>query len=169
MAAKALVSLDEYLKTSYSPDREYRDGLLVERNLGEREHSLLQIGFASYLVRRRRQWNIEPYLSLRVRVRHQWYAVPDVCIYGLPGFEGRYPERPPLLWIEILSCDDCMVDVWAKAGELVDNGVPYVWIIDPSTLENELRTPAGIQSVADKTLRIPDSPIMIPLAGLMEE
>ena len=169
MAVETLLSLEEYLNTSYSPDREYRDGVLVERNVGEKAHSRMQVGFASYLVRRRRQWNIEPYLSLRVRVRHQWYAVSDVCIYALPDFEGRYPERPPLLWIEILSHDDRMVDVWAKANELIENGVPYVWIIDPNTLESELRTAAGVQPVADKTLRIPDSPIVIPLADVMEE
>jgi Uma2 family endonuclease len=90
-------------------------------------------------------------------------------VYALPDFEGRYPSRPPLLWIEILSHDDRMVDVWAKAAELVENGVPYVWIIDPNTLESEVRTAAGMQPVADKTLRLPDSPIVVPLRDVMEE
>jgi Uma2 family endonuclease len=86
----------------------------------------------------------------------------------LPYFEERYPTKPPLLWIEILSHDDRMVDVWAKATELVENGVPYVWIIDPNTLASELRTPDGIESVRENTLRIPGTPIMIPLAEVME-
>ena len=30
-----LVSLAEYLDTAYSPDREYVDGVVVERHLGE--------------------------------------------------------------------------------------------------------------------------------------
>jgi hypothetical protein len=33
MEARTLVPLDEYLNTSYSPEREYRDGVLVERSL----------------------------------------------------------------------------------------------------------------------------------------
>ena len=32
MSVGALVSLDEYLKTSYDPDLEYVDGVLEERN-----------------------------------------------------------------------------------------------------------------------------------------
>ena len=52
--------------------------------------------------------------------------------------------------------------------ELVENGVPYVWIIDPITLESELWTAAGVQQVADKTLRLPGSLIVIPLRDVME-
>ncbi|HXB67129.1 MAG TPA: Uma2 family endonuclease [Candidatus Acidoferrales bacterium] len=169
MAVATLLSLEEYLDTSYSPDREYRDGVLVERNVGDEAHSQLQILLGAYLVRFRKQWRIKPYTELRVKVHENWYPIPDVCVYPLPGFEGRYPETPPLLWIEILSHADRMVDVWAKANELIAHGVPYVWIIDPNTLESELRTAAGVQPVADKTLRLPDSPIVIPLLDVMEQ
>ena len=169
MGVATLLSLEEYLDTSYSPDREYRDGVLVERNLGDRAHAELQAALAGYLGRRRKEWNIRIYNSLRVEVRERWFSIPDVCIYLLPGFEGRYPSVPPLLWIEILSPDDRMVDVWAKATELVENGVPYVWIIDPNTLESELRTAGGVQQVADKTLRLPGSPIVIPLLDVMDD
>ena len=169
MAVETLLSLEEYLNTSYSPDREYRDGVLVERNVGDEAHSGLQALLSAYLVRFRKQWRIKVYTELRVKVREKWYPILDVCIYPLPGFDGRYPDRPPLLWIEILSHDDRMVDVWAKANELIENGVPYVWIIDPNTLESELRTAAGVQLVAEKTLRIPDSPIVIPLLDVMEQ
>jgi Uma2 family endonuclease len=169
MAVETLLSLEEYLDTSYSPDREYRDAILVERNGGDEAHSRLQTLLAAYLVGRRKQWQAQIYTELRVKVRQKWYPIPDVCIYSLPDFEGRYPDRPPLLWIEILSHGDRMVDVWAKANELIEHGVPYVWIVDPTTLESELRTAAGVQPVADKTLRIPDSPIVIPLVDVMEQ
>jgi Uma2 family endonuclease len=92
-----------------------------------------------------------------------------VCIYPLPEFEGRYPTVPPLLWVEILSHDDRMIDVWQKADELVALGVPYVWIIDPNTLESELRAANGVEKLADKTLRIPNTPIVIPLADVIAE
>jgi Uma2 family endonuclease len=80
---------------------------------------------------------------LRVRVRENWHPLPDVCVYHPDFGEERYPSVPPLLWVENLSHDDRMVDVWNKANELVANGVPYVWIINPETLESELRTSAG--------------------------
>ena len=49
----------------------------------------------------------------------------------------------PLLWIEILSEDDRMVEVWQKARDLVACGVPYVWIIGPNTLDSQLMTASG--------------------------
>jgi hypothetical protein len=39
MGTAALVSVDEYLRTSYSPGHEYLDGLILERHLGELTHS----------------------------------------------------------------------------------------------------------------------------------
>jgi|SRR4051812_28503576 hypothetical protein len=42
MGAGILVSLDEYLDTACSPDREYVDGAIVERNVGERAHGIVQ-------------------------------------------------------------------------------------------------------------------------------
>jgi Uma2 family endonuclease len=170
MGAQTLISLEEYLNTSYSPDREYRDGVLMERNVGTRGHSLLQTRLASYFNHRRNQWKIEVFTELRIRIRKDWYPIPDLCVYMLPGPEEEVPTRPPLLWIEILSPDDRMPDVWRKAKELLANGVPYVWIIDPDTLESELRMQGGIRiDVPDGTLRLPDSPIVIPLQQVMEE
>ncbi len=42
MAAAGLVPLDEYLRTSYSPDLEYLEGVLRERLWGELAHSTVQ-------------------------------------------------------------------------------------------------------------------------------
>jgi hypothetical protein len=35
MATTSLVSVDQYLTTSYRPDCDYVDGVLLERNVGE--------------------------------------------------------------------------------------------------------------------------------------
>ena len=42
MSAGTLISVEEYLNTSYDPDVEYVDGVLVERNVGKWLHSLVQ-------------------------------------------------------------------------------------------------------------------------------
>ena len=39
MATSTRLSLLEYMKTSYRPDREYVDGELLERNVGKWEHA----------------------------------------------------------------------------------------------------------------------------------
>ena len=47
----ALVSVEEYLHTSYSPDVDYVDGLLEERNVGEIDHSWVQKALLLALTR----------------------------------------------------------------------------------------------------------------------
>ena len=46
MKATMLVPVEEYLRTSYRPDRDYVDGEVLERNLGEHDHSDLQTELA---------------------------------------------------------------------------------------------------------------------------
>jgi Uma2 family endonuclease len=52
--------------------------------------------------------------ELRIKLRADWYPLPDICVFIQPDPQERYPERPPLLWIEILSEEDKMVDVGAR-------------------------------------------------------
>jgi hypothetical protein len=49
MESAALIPVEEYLETSYSPDREFRDGILVERNWGDRAHAGLQALLTIYI------------------------------------------------------------------------------------------------------------------------
>ena len=143
--------------------------MLIERNVGDINHALLQIRLGHFFCGRRKQWKIEAYTELRIRVREDWYPIPDLCVYELPAPRERVPARMPFLWIEILSDDDRMIDVWDKARQVVESGTPYFWVINPNTLESELRTVSGKSLVANQTLTIPDSPIVIPLLEVMEE
>ena len=49
VSSTAAVPVSDYLETSYRPDCDYLDGQLLERNVGEWEHSRLQGLIASYL------------------------------------------------------------------------------------------------------------------------
>ena len=170
MSVGTLIPVGEYLKTSYHPDREYRDGVVTERNVGDKAHSRMQRQLTRYLGNRAKHWQIEVYPELRIRAREDWYPIPDVCVYPLPEPEGRVPTTMPLLWIEILSHDDRMVEVLQKARDLVECGAAYVWIIEPNSLESQLMTASGgPNQVPGKTLAIPGTPIVIPLADVMEE
>src|SRR5579863_311388 len=111
MATGTLVSVEEYLSTSYRPDCDYIDGVIVERNLGESDHGILQTLLGSYFVARRKQWNLMAITEQRVQVKPTRFRVPDVCvILGL----GPYPPiatDPPFICIEILSRDDTFESV----------------------------------------------------------
>lgn len=50
MATTTHISLSEYLGTAYSPDREYVDGEVRERNVGKWEHARVQALLAGCFV-----------------------------------------------------------------------------------------------------------------------
>ena len=124
-----LVSLEEYLNTAYSPDREYVDGAIVERNVGERPHSSVQSNLIFFL--RQRNSRIFVYPEQRVRtVPGRRSRVPDVCV-NLEKPDTDVLETPPFIVVEILSRRDEMSDVLEKLEEYAAFGVPYIWVIDP--------------------------------------
>ncbi len=76
---------------------------------------------------------------------------------------------PPLVAIEILSPEDRPLRVDQTLAEWLEFGVGYVWVVDPETLESILHTAHGRVPVPDATLRIPETPIEIPLPQLDED
>ena len=58
MATSTRLSLLQYLKTSYRPDREYVDGELLERNVGKWEHARLQALLASWFQSQEKSWSV---------------------------------------------------------------------------------------------------------------
>ena len=164
-----LVSEQEYLASSYEPDCEFEDGVLIVRNVGTEKHSWLQMALGAYIFRRRRAWGVNVYSEQRVRVRKGKYKLPDVCI--VQGGRPSTPvfEVPPLVAIEILSPEDRPLRVDKTIAEWLAFGVGYVWVIDPETMESMLHTAAGRVPVPDATLRIPGTAIEIPLLRLDDD
>ena len=68
MLPGATIPLEEYLHTSYEPDREYVDGRLVERSVGERLHARLQALLTVLLGSRERERGFEVFTEHR-RIR----------------------------------------------------------------------------------------------------
>lgn len=89
MAVEALVSVDEYLNTSYEPDMEYVDGVLVERNVGELPHSLTHGNVIFALRQKYPEVKVLP--SVTTKVGATRYRVPDVAVI-LRKPEGRFIE-----------------------------------------------------------------------------
>lgn len=169
MSAGTLISVEEYLAASDKPEREYKDGVLVEKAMPKKSHARLQYKLAIYFGQREKQWGLRGYTELRIKLREGRYAVPDLCLYQLPEPEGEIPTRPPLLWVEILSETDSIADVWEKAKEVIAFGAPYFWAIDPDSLDSDLCTTSGRSSVPGQTLHLPDSPIVVPLREVLED
>jgi hypothetical protein len=73
-----LVSLDECLSTSYDPDVEYVDGVLVERNAGDWLQSLIQRNLIIALSRKYPKIFAVP--ELRSKTTETKYRLPDVTV-----------------------------------------------------------------------------------------
>jgi Uma2 family endonuclease len=139
---------------------------LVERNWGDQPHSWLQAALGAFIFQRRRLWNIEAYLAQRIRLRKGLYRIPDLCVILGPRPAERIFTQPPLIWIEILSPEDRPIRVNRKVREVLDFGVPNVWLIDPETFEAESHTQAGSLTVTDGILRVEATPIEVSLLEL---
>jgi Uma2 family endonuclease len=131
MATVTGVPVEVYLRTAYEPDREYVDGQLVERHVGEHDHSILQSLLAGELLQRHRQRGFRVFTEQRVRVSDEpRFRIPDVCVKALPYRKSRILVQPDLV-IEIVSPDDEPLEMLQKIADYQAAGVPYIWVVDP--------------------------------------
>jgi Uma2 family endonuclease len=169
MGVGTLISEEEYLHTGYQPDCGFEDGVLIERNVGTESHSWLQAALAAYFFRRRKVWLITGYTEQRIRVRARKYMIPDFCIVKGPRAKEPVLTTPPFLVIEILSPEDRPSHVSKTVHAWREFGVPYVWVINPETLVSHLHDQRGSTRLDDGVLRIPGTPIEVPLHLLDED
>jgi Uma2 family endonuclease len=130
MAVETLVSVEEYLKTAYHPDCDYVDGVLEERNLGDRDHSRLTAQITAWFYGQEVSRNIRVFPEQRVQVGSNRFRVPDICVTdGEP--DEQILTHPPLLCIEILSPEDRLERILERVEDYLGFGVPEVWVISP--------------------------------------
>jgi Uma2 family endonuclease len=169
MSAKTLISLEEYLTTSYRPDCDYVDGQVEERNLGEIDHSWLQAALTAYFFVRRKEWAISVFPEQRVQVKPARFRIPDVCVVlgGKPA--EQILTKPPFLCIEILSPEDRVSRVEERIDDYLAMGVPYVWLLDPATHRAYVATAAeGLREVKCGVLKTENPVLQVPLDEVFE-
>ncbi len=170
MATAALVSVEEYLSTTYRPDVDYLEGVIVERNVGTRGHSGLQGRIVIYIGGWQERWGVCVLPEQRVQVRHDRFRVPDVCILRADDPYDEIITRPPILCIEILSPDDRMSEMQERVADYLAMGVPKVWVIDPRRRRAFAHDASGVirEYAEDGILRTGTPPIEMPLAAVLE-
>ena len=168
MDANTLVSVEEYLRTSYpDADREYVDGRIVERNVGKVDHSDLQSSVLHYLRTRykKRAW---VGVAVRVRVKTTRVRIPDVTVVLGSKPSERIIRTPPLSAVEVLSPDDRAGALEEKIDDYLAFGVQYVWVINPDTHRAYSHTPNGSHETKDGMLRAESANIEIPLSEIFQ-
>ena len=164
-----LWTVREYLRTSWSPDREFVDGRIEERNLGEKEHSIIQ-GYLAFLFNlKRAEWGVRVFPELRTQTAVQRFRVPDVLVVRKGESFERYLTQPPLIAIEILSPEDTLRAMQAKAAEYRLFGVEHIWIIDPEPRIAYRYADAALEEVRTGELTVPGTPIRVVLNEMFTE
>ena len=160
MTRSTLVPVEEYLRSSYRPDCHYVDGRIVERHMGEREHSISQREFIRIFLGLS---GFHVFPEQRVQVKADRYRVPDLCVVAGDDPRESILTGPPFLYIEIISKDDRLTDVQDVIGDYLDFGVRCVWIVDPRKRRAWVHTTEGAREVKDGVLRTSDPEIAIAL------
>jgi Uma2 family endonuclease len=156
--ATTLVSVEEYLRTSYPDgDCEYLDGEIVERNMGEIDHARLQSRILIYLATHYPKfWAV---VEVRVQVKSKRFRVPDVTLVAGPEPAGKIVTAPPHLVVEVLSPE--------KIDDYLAFGIPYVWVVNPGTGRGYVHTAEAAREAKDGILRTADPAIELPLYELL--
>jgi Uma2 family endonuclease len=160
-----VIPISEYLDASYRPDREYVDGRLLERNVGEWDHGRFQMLLARFLCDREKEWRITVALAPRVQVGPTRFRVPDIAVIAGPP-DGQIIRKPPFLCIEILSPRDRLVEMQERVNDYLAFGVRYVWVINPKTQQTYIYTPNGPQESRDGVLATENPAIRVVLGEL---
>ena len=127
-----IVSVDEYLNTSYEPDVEYVDGVLVEKGMPTIAHNflgrLLLFWFAQYEAPFR--FTVMYDVRTQIIERHR-YRLPDIMLCPEPLPKGSLVNVVPWAVIEIVSPDDTIHKTRARFLDYSHLGVRHVLQMDP--------------------------------------
>jgi len=164
-----LWTVQEYLCSSWHPDREFVDGRIEERNFGEIEHSLLQRYFTFLFMLRRAEWGVEVFPELRTQTQARRFRVPDVLVVPAGEKIVRYVTQAPLIAIEILSPEDRLSILQQKAAEYRGFGVENIWVIGPEKRIAYSYDGSALAEVKTGELLVTNTPIRVVLSEMFAE
>lgn len=165
ISARALVPVQRYLDRVYRPDREYIDGVVERRNVGEYDHADIQQVVLLALLEQGRPHGYRAMQELRVQVAETRFRIPDVCL--LPaGLRTPIIRQAPLLCVEVLSPRDRIAAMRERCEDFLRMGVPVVWIFDPQRRVAYTLTHEAFTEHRSGELRLAEPPIVLDVEGI---
>lgn len=163
------MSVQEYLTSTYHPDCDFVDGVLVERHVGQQDHSNLQGELWGWFRDRRHDLRMKAFVEQRVQIRQGRYRLPDVCVMEMPVSREQVFTQAPFICIEILSPDDSFPRLQERLDDYLGMGVQNVWVLDPATQRGWTITRQGHFEALDGILRTTDGRVVMPIRELFED
>lgn len=165
-----LVSADEYLNSSYHPDLEYVDGVLVERGIPTIAHSLLQLILLRYFEPYERALRFLPLPEVRTQIIEQArYRIPDVMLCPTPLPAGKVVTSVPWAVIEILSPDDRLPRQLQRFRDYKKIGVLHMVLLDPEDLIAFRFENGSLLQTQFTSLELPTGPVPFDTAVLFQQ
>lgn len=167
--ATTATPVEEYLAKTWRPDREYIDGEIRERNLGERPHSDLQMKIAWWLYNHRKRWNVSVLPEQRIQVHPARFRVPDLAVIGGDLPVENIITHPPLICIEVLSKDDSITRMKDRINDYAAFGVPNIWFFDPELRGVWICRPDSMHWMTEGILHATGTEIAVPLQEIWDD
>lgn len=164
-----MVPLEEYLRTTYRPDRDWINGETRERNMGEQPHASVQAFFTYLFKLNSSKWDLRVLPEQRVQTSANHYRIADVCVVRRETPFEPIVRTAPLLCIEILSRDDRMSEIQERVEDYLAMGVPAVWVVDPRRRRAYEAIPTGALQPALMELTVAGTEIRIPVPDIFAE
>jgi Uma2 family endonuclease len=166
MPAGTQISVEEYLHTVYRPDCDYVDGVVEERNLGERDHSWIQGRLVAFFLTRFKETGIAALPEWRFQTKPTRFRIPDIVVTrGKP--DEQILTKPPLLCIEIVSPEDRISRTNLRIQEYLDFGVPVVWLVDPAERRVWVYRKTGMKEASD-SVSLDGTDITVPFSEIFD-
>ena len=127
-----LVSVDEYLNTSYEPDMEFVDGVLVEKGMPTIPHNFLGRLLLVWFMQYEEQFRFTALYDVRTQIiERARYRLPDIMLCPRPLPQGRIVNAVPWVVIEIVSPDDTVNKTQDRFFDYAGVGVQHILQMDP--------------------------------------
>ena len=166
-ATRLSVTVDDYLHTSYSPDCDYVDGEVQERNVGELDHAEAQGALVQWFRNHAREWNIRALAELRMRITPTRFRIADVCLIPRDKTADQVLQQPPIVVIEVLSPEDRVSRYQERFADYRQMGVRNIWVVDPQTRRGyDCSTGNWIETTS---FAVEGSPIAVDLTVIFSE
>lgn len=169
MATTALIPVSEYLSTTYRPDRDYIDGGLQERNVGERPHGTMQTAIAGIVNANRKAWHAVAITEQRLQISASRFRIPDVCVLRRSDPVENIVRSAPLACVEVLSPSDTLSSLQERIDDYLQLGVTNIWLIDPYRRRALVASRQGLQEPAEAAFSAAGTPIRISMEELFAE
>jgi Uma2 family endonuclease len=166
-ATRPLLTTTEYLHSSYSPDREYVDGELQERNGGELDHAEIQGALVQWFRNHVKEWNLRTLPEIRIQVSPTRFRIADVCLISRDEPAEQVLQTPPLAVIEVLSLEDRISRYQERFNDYRQMRIRHIWVVDPQTRRGyDCSTGSWIETTS---FTVETSPITVDLSVIFTE